>query len=356
MYLADKGIIRNLEKINFECRIGDQPFRPEVQIRSCSVDLRLDTVFWRVRKKVGRTRRLQKRNIVDLRNHTLHEAAPRYHWERLVLQPGETYVLWPGDSLMGRTYECYSIPVGFAGKLSGRNSYSRMGLSVHCGGDFMNPGWRGHQPLQLVNFSKLPIRVTPLLPVVQLSFVKLTEYSDRVYGGPEDKYMLDDGGPSYWWRDEIVKELAQSYGEDNVPDSVRRRLNLAIRSEAFTPDQLYRFKNYFDRRALYEISSADDLLVNFSAEEEKRQNMRTWIRRITCGGAGVLIGGSIGAIIQHPYTFWHWIIWVATLVFALAAFREILLPKADYFDTFALQRTRSRVKMSDDNTGDLENS
>src|SRR5205085_4347843 len=118
-------------------------------------------------------------------------------------------VLKPSEMLLGRTYEIFTIPKDHAGKLEGRSSFARLGLAVHCSADFINPGYRGHMPLQLINFSRSSIRVFPLIPICQLILVRLSSTPTRVYGDRElsSKYMDDDGGPSYWWRDKRIKSL-----------------------------------------------------------------------------------------------------------------------------------------------------
>lgn len=279
MYLSDNDIRMYLDLFRFECRLEKHPFLPESQIGPASVDLRIDTVFWQVNKKTrrwgGLTLGLQGRRpeTIDLRQQDIYEAQPALHWRRKDLAPGDTFVLRPGESIMGRTYEMFSIPPGMAGKLSSRVSYSRMGLLIHCGNDFMNPGWRGHQPLQLVNLSGLPIRIGPLFPVAQVSFVPLTSLSAKIYQNT-DSYMNDDGGPSKWWRDTAVKRLIEDHGQDNLPRPVSDVINRYIRFGLFSDFQLQRLITFRDSARVDSYTDGHVFLEKFAFLEQQERTRR----------------------------------------------------------------------------------
>jgi deoxycytidine triphosphate deaminase len=83
---------------------------------------------------------------------------PRRHWRKILLGAGESIKLRPGEMILGRTFEAFSIPRSCAGKLEGRSSFARMGLAIHCSADFINPAWRGRMPLQLTNLGASSIR------------------------------------------------------------------------------------------------------------------------------------------------------------------------------------------------------
>ena len=100
------------------------------------------------------------------------------------LHEGDSHTLKPGQIVMGRIYERFRIPPGYAGKIEGRSSFARLGLMVHCTGDFINPGWQGYMPLQLFNAGPYPLRLTPFLDVCQLMLVQLSGESERTYGEP----------------------------------------------------------------------------------------------------------------------------------------------------------------------------
>lgn len=126
----------------------------------------------------------------------------------------------------GVAFETFTIPSACAGKLEGRSSFARMGLAVHCSADFINPGYRGHMPLQLVNLGKGSVRLFPQVPICQLVLVRLSSPPERVYGARElfSKYMDDDGGPSYWWRDKRIADLQAAFREFDVSERVQNEI------------------------------------------------------------------------------------------------------------------------------------
>src|SRR3989442_114308 len=105
MYLADRDIKLLLDEIGFETDDQDHPFLAEDQIQPASVDLRLDSIFW-----------LQKsKKPIDLRRSKLLELSPRRHWSMVRRHWGESITLKPGQMLLGRTFEKFSIPRSCAG-------------------------------------------------------------------------------------------------------------------------------------------------------------------------------------------------------------------------------------------------
>ncbi|WP_412769037.1 MULTISPECIES: dCTP deaminase [Micromonospora] len=330
MYLADVDIRAHLDDINFECRLPEHPFSPDVQIGPASVDIRIDTVFWEAKRKNPRRwrssrsgRRWRAEDVVDLRRHDVYEAQPTLHWRQRRLAPGETLVVNPGESIMARTYEEFSMPKGMAGKLAARVSYSRLGLLVHCGNDFMNPGWRGHHPLQLVNLSGLPIRIAPLFPVAQLSFVRLTQLSEQVYGEGE-RYMHDDGGPSKWWRDSLVRDVVSAYGQDNLPRSVSDRINGVIANGAFSDEQLVRMLAFRESVTVSRFTSGSDFISEFAERELARKRRRQKWRVIKLGAPPLLFGATLGSLFERPYDWLHLGLAVATLVSFAIGLHELL--------------------------------
>lgn len=326
-YLADKDIRARLVDINFECRLGDYPFQPDRQIGPASVDIRIDTKFWKVKRapgkwwRLGPFNRFGADNIIDLRHHDIHEAQPALHWQQVDLAVGETLILQPGESVMARTYEIFSMPVGLAGKFAARVSYSRLGLLIHCGNDFINPGWRGQHPLQLVNLSGLPIRIAPLFPVAQLTFVQLTQDSDQRYG-PGERYWHDDGGPSKWWRDELVRELVDRHGQDNLPRAVSNQLNQAIRDELFTDDQLLRLVSFRDSLAPSRFTTGVDLLTEFARREGRSHKLRRFSRTTMAAVSGLLWTTAIASLFAQPYGWLHVVFFVLSVLsspFAITA-------------------------------------
>lgn len=183
-------------------------------------------------------------------------------------------------------------------------------MQAHCGNDFMNPGWRGHQPLQLVNMSGLPIRIAPLFPVAQLSFVRLTQLSDGVYKEGE-RYMNDDGGPSKWWRDALVRNVVNAYGQDNLPRSVSDRINGVIAAGAFSDEQLVRLLDFRESAVVARFTDGTQFISEF-AEKELSSKRRSQVQRaLKLGSSPILIGAFLGSLFVFPLTLLHLAIAIA---------------------------------------------
>lgn len=322
MYLCDRDICEIIDDINFNCRFEEHPFDSDLQIGPASVDLRIDTVFWRIKpaKKWWSRWIVASRDVIDLRSHDIYEALPRLHWVKVELNPGETFVLKPGESIMARTYEEFTMPSGHAGKMAARVSYARLGLQVHCGADFINPGWRGRHPLQLVNLSGLPIRIAPLFPVAQLSFVRLSSRSQREYS-EADRYMYDDGGPSKWWQDAIVKKLVSRYGQDSMPHPVSLKVNSVIADGEFSDEQLERLLKFREKRRASSFESGDDFIRAFAESEKKKYQNWSVLTKGILALEGIFFAASLGELLIYSLSWRSYSLFAATLLFFVPSVR-----------------------------------
>ena len=312
MYLADREIRSRLSELNIMTD-SEHEFDPDQQIQPCSIDLRLSPVLWRPKG-------LPRGVTLDLTRNKLLEVSPRRNWRQLNLSDGGTIVLKPGEIALCRVYEEVTIPPDCAGMIEGRSSFARMGLSVHCTGSFINPGWRGHMPLTLINNGPWRLRIPPYLAICQLALVKLSEKPDRVYGEPslKNKYMNDDGGPSYWWRDKTVRNLLNTLGQPDLQPDIQEKLldRIGIPEDEI----LARLEKLIANRPVGTYGNVDDLLQDF-AELEDRTRMRDSILRFYGQGAPLLLlGGTIGSLFVHPISFLHIIIWTLLVVSLPAAY------------------------------------
>jgi len=189
-----------------------------------------------------------------------------------------------------------------------------MGLMIHCSDGFINPGWRGHMPLQLVNFNSSAIRVFPHLPICQLRIFKLTSPSEHIYGESEiqSKYMSDDGGPSYWWRDKRIKRLHKALGEVNVALDIQERLLQRISPQE--PEILERLERHLDRLNVSELNSADFLLESFAKQEDKRRFRRKFLLNIARATCPLFLTIAVGSVFSQPWSWWHCAFAAATLL------------------------------------------
>lgn len=286
MILSDRDLHCLLGQMQFETEDATRLFNVDQQMQPCSVDLRLDRHFWKSRKP-------SKGKCIDLRQGGVGEVNVSRLFRAHRLHAGEGLTLKPGEMVLARTFEKFTIPNGYAGKIEGRSSYSRLGLSIHCTGDFMNPGWRGHMPLQLVNHGRVPIILTPYIHIAQLLVVQTSSESERPYGSDErlgHKYTDDDGGPSKYWMDQNLKTLHNALSHGNLPPDSQSRLLRAL--GAGDPELLDRFAVFFGRLTPSQITNPREILEWFAKKDERRH---AWARR------RLLFYRFIGLVLVGPH-------------------------------------------------------
>lgn len=346
MYLVDKEILGRLADLEITGTRASLPFDASAQVQPCSIDLRLDGRYWKPARK----------SVVDLRKTFVDRVRPRRQWRAFTLQDGEYITLRPGQTFFGRVYESVTMPPQLAGKIEGRSSFGRLGLSVHCTSDFINPGWRGHMPLQLHNAGPFPIRITPYIPICQLKLIKLAQQPERLYGatGLSSKYVennADDGGPSYWFRDDRISKLHDSL--------VSRGGNLAIeaRMKVLTDGReveiLEKFQTFLEGLPAREIENADHVIERFAKRERRRKTFRDAVRWFTGGLASILVALAIENAVgdgvswladdAKPERFAVFSLHAALLVmFTVAFVAELLYPRTGYLLPRDLETDPSR--------------
>lgn len=259
MILADTDILARLD--DFVIRSTDQqfPFDEKVQVGPCTVDLRLAPTVW-VPKRF---------RAIDLSTRRPWGATISNAFrQRSIGENG--YLLRPGAFLLGRTLEAFHVPADLVGRLIGRSSLGRLGISVVSPSDFINPGWRGHMPLMIINHSPFYVRIYATLSVVQLCFVRLSSTPTRPYGQETDaKCQDDDGGPSKYWLDWSVKLLKQRLDSKSVGAAQEGAL-AQLASELDEPTR-HRFARAL--RAYGTVADTEDF-VEFFARRERRRASR----------------------------------------------------------------------------------
>jgi dCTP deaminase len=161
--LSDRDIRAELES----GRVALEPYEPAM-IQPSSIDVRLDRFF--------RLFDNHKYPVID-------PAAEQPDLTRLVDVPtGESFVLHPGEFVLGSTYERVSLPDDVAARLEGKSSLGRLGLLTHSTAGFVDPGFSGHVTLELSNVATLPILLWPGMKIGQMCFFRLSSAAENPYG------------------------------------------------------------------------------------------------------------------------------------------------------------------------------
>jgi dUTPase len=259
------------------------------------------------------------------------ELSPQMRWRRIVARSSEGVLLKPGEMILARTYEEFAIPNGFAGRIDGRSSFGRLGLLVHCTASLVNPGWRGRVPLELVNVSASPMRITPLIPICQLLVITLTSKAARPYGAPalSSKYMNDDGGPSYWWRDKRIQALQGVLGTQEVAIDIQEGILKTVGD--LHVDIVARLEDFIASTPRSELTNSDEILDSFALSETRRRWLRMVGRDSLIACAPVLIACSLGSLFSQPFgsTIYGWIHYSLWLVTALSVPVSIFACRSD---------------------------
>jgi deoxycytidine triphosphate deaminase len=294
LYLADVDISSLADEMKIEGPNAAHPFEPGEQIQPCSIDLRVSNVFWMPRRRRWIARRLMpsRTSTIDLRQTNVHALNSFRDWRKVEIGEGHSVTIRPGETVMTRIYERFRMPDNCAGKIEGRSSFARLGLAVHCTGDFINPGWEGYMPLQLSNTGMLPIKIAPYFPICQLMLVSLSSSPTRTYGDKDlqSKYTNDDGGPSLWWRDARVRQLQASLAGADIPQSIQDEIVNTVRFESTTV--LRRFLRYVAKRSAEKMGHADQVLQDFSAWEDFRRLVDVVVMALI----PILAGAAVSAI------------------------------------------------------------
>ena len=148
-------------------RLGVDPFDDSL-VQPSSIDVRLDRLF---------------RVFNNTRYTHIDPAKQQDELTSLVEpDPGEPFVLHPGEFVLGATLELFTLPDDLAGRLEGKSSLGRLGLLTHSTAGFIDPGFSGHVTLELSNVATLPIKLWPGMKIGQLCFFRLSSAAELPYG------------------------------------------------------------------------------------------------------------------------------------------------------------------------------
>ena len=148
-------------------RIGIEPFDTSC-VQPSSVDLHLDRYF-RV-----------------FLNHTMRVIDVKEDQEELTelveIGAEDSFVLHPGEFVLGSTSERVTLPDDLVARLEGKSSLGRLGLLIHSTAGFVDCGFDGHLTLELSNVANLPIALYPGMKIGQIGFLRMTTPADAPYG------------------------------------------------------------------------------------------------------------------------------------------------------------------------------
>ncbi|MEH2275994.1 MAG: dCTP deaminase [Nostoc sp.] len=310
MRLSSTDIRRFLEEGSLKI-VGksELEFNANEQIRPSSVDVRISDDFW----KFKNYETLEYLDILDIEKARYFKDNPKLIYEQIHLLNGEYLEIKPGELIITETFEWIELPTFLSANLKGRSSFARLGISIHCTGDFINPGYKGHMPMQLVNHSSIPIRIYPYLSMAQLVFERVSSEPDVDYQNLSTSIYKSDsgnvGGLSLWFRDREIEKVALRISGAKFEQKTQMMIEDAlIRSEKRTLKQI---ESSLKRAKVSEPKQIEKRLQNFESKDIKRdKKMRIffWIFTLLFGAdLSVFIPELIKFIITgniHEPMFW----------------------------------------------------
>ncbi len=169
MVLSDRDILKALESGTI--RIDPAPDLA-TQLGSVSVDFRLGTTFMVFEHS--------RFSYIDPRNPGSIGDAMR----TIEVAPDEPFIMQPGDFALASTMEILELPDNILGRLEGRSSIARLGITVHSTAAVFEPGWIGTATMELSNLGRMAVALYPGMRICAFSFEPvsspvMTPYRDK---------------------------------------------------------------------------------------------------------------------------------------------------------------------------------
>ena len=156
MVLSDRDIVKALD----EGRIKISP-APDLsrQLGSISVDFRLGRTFMVFEHS--------RHSFIDPRQpQSIGEAMRTIEVEG----DDEPFIMQPGDFALASTVESLELPNDLLGRLEGRSSIARLGITVHSTAAVFEPGWIGTATMELSNLGRMAVALYPGMRICAFSF------------------------------------------------------------------------------------------------------------------------------------------------------------------------------------------
>ena len=155
MVLSDLDIRKALES----GRIKIDPF-PDLdkQLGSISVDFRLGRTFMVFEHS--------RFSYIDPR----HPQSIGDAMRTIVVEDDEPFIMQPGDFALASTMESLELPDDLLGRLEGRSSIARLGITVHSTAALFEAGWVGTATMELSNLGRMAVALYPGMRICAFSF------------------------------------------------------------------------------------------------------------------------------------------------------------------------------------------
>jgi dCTP deaminase len=93
----------------------------------------------------------------------------------------EPFIMQPGDFALASTVESLTLPDDLLGRLEGRSSIARLGITVHSTAAVFEPGWVGTATMELSNLGRMAVALYPGMRICSFSFEQVSSPVDVPY-------------------------------------------------------------------------------------------------------------------------------------------------------------------------------
>ena len=180
MILSDRDIKRALT----EGRIKIDP-APDLagQLGSVSIDFRLGRTFMVFEHS--------RHSFIDPRQPQSIGEAMR----TIEVEGDEPFIMQPGDFALASTVETLELPDDLLGRLEGRSSIARLGITVHSTAAVFEPGWIGTATMELSNLGRMAVALYPGMRICAFSFETVSSPVEVPYRTKRDNKYAGQATP-----------------------------------------------------------------------------------------------------------------------------------------------------------------
>ena len=159
MILSDRDIRRALAEGRIKI---DPPPDLDGQLGSVSIDFRLGQTFMVFEHS--------RHSFIDPRQPQSIGDAMR----TIEVAADEPFIMQPGDFALASTIESLALPDDLLGRLEGRSSIARLGITVHSTAAVFEPGWVGTATMELSNLGRMAVALYPGMRICAFSFEQVS--------------------------------------------------------------------------------------------------------------------------------------------------------------------------------------
>lgn len=113
-----------------------------------------------------------------------------------LIEPEEgRFILYPDQLVLASTLERIEMPEDLMARLESRSSLTRLGLVILGTSGSVDPGFRGHLTIPIINSGKLPIILYPEMCFCKLVFETMSGKAATPYHARKSSKYVDQKGP-----------------------------------------------------------------------------------------------------------------------------------------------------------------